>query len=167
MYPAPDAQRVAAFELIVADLHERAAEPEVVDSRLVPTVQIGLELRVYADEAVVVVATIEHGPHRGRGECVPYPRYGESPEGVLAAVSALAPEVAEGLDRAALATLLPAGAARRAQVDSEYFKSDPPGNLRIVLRASPADQPNFPGFSRDQISRRDPDFVENFVVIFA
>ena len=33
-------------------------------------------------EAVVVVATIGDGIHRGRGECVPYLRYGESVEGV-------------------------------------------------------------------------------------
>ena len=33
-------------------------------------------------EAVVVVATIGDGAHRGRGECVPYARYGESVEGV-------------------------------------------------------------------------------------
>jgi hypothetical protein len=29
-------------------------------------------------EARVVVATIEEGAFRGRGECVPYPRYGET-----------------------------------------------------------------------------------------
>ena len=29
-------------------------------------------------EAVVVVAELEHGGHRGRGEAVPYFRYGET-----------------------------------------------------------------------------------------
>jgi len=37
-------------------------------------------------EAVVVVAEVSDGQHTGRGECVPYHRYGETVEGVLAAV---------------------------------------------------------------------------------
>ncbi|MBP0575059.1 hypothetical protein J8J27_30540, partial [Mycobacterium tuberculosis] len=44
-------------------------------------------------EAVVVVATVDDGTHRGRGECVPYPRYGESVEGVVAAIEAAAPRL--------------------------------------------------------------------------
>ncbi|HEU4806531.1 MAG TPA: dipeptide epimerase, partial [Nitrobacter sp.] len=35
-------------------------------------------------EAIVVVAEISQGGRTGRGECVPYARYGETPEGVLA-----------------------------------------------------------------------------------
>ncbi|MEQ4599391.1 MAG: dipeptide epimerase, partial [Methylobacteriaceae bacterium] len=35
-------------------------------------------------EAVVVVATVEDGSFRGRGECVPYARYGETVENVAA-----------------------------------------------------------------------------------
>lgn len=65
-------------------------------------------------EAVVVVVTISHGPHRGRGECVPYSRYGESVEGVVAAIEACGPAIAEGLDRTGLQALLHPGAARNA-----------------------------------------------------
>ena len=65
-------------------------------------------------EAVVVVATIGDGAHRGRGECVPYARYGESVEGVAKAIEACAPAIAAGLDRAGLQALLPPGAARNA-----------------------------------------------------
>jgi L-alanine-DL-glutamate epimerase-like enolase superfamily enzyme len=65
-------------------------------------------------EAVVVVATIRHGHHRGRGECVPYARYGESVDGVAQAIEACAPAIATGLDRAGLQALLPPGAARNA-----------------------------------------------------
>src|ERR1700757_2767951 len=36
-------------------------------------------------EAVVVVAELSDGSHRGRGECVPYARYGETVEGVAGA----------------------------------------------------------------------------------
>src|ERR1700758_736285 len=35
-------------------------------------------------EAAVVVAAVEDGGFRGRGECVPYARYGESLNGTLA-----------------------------------------------------------------------------------
>jgi L-alanine-DL-glutamate epimerase-like enolase superfamily enzyme len=65
-------------------------------------------------EAVVVVATVESGGFVGRGECVPYARYGETVEGVAAAVEAMAPALAGGLERAALQAAMPAGAARNA-----------------------------------------------------
>src|SRR5919198_1593579 len=38
-------------------------------------------------EAVVVVAELSDGPHRRRGECVPYARYGETIDGVVAAIA--------------------------------------------------------------------------------
>lgn len=65
-------------------------------------------------EAAVVVAEIGDRAHMGRGECVPYPRYGESVDGVIAAIEGAREALAQGLDRASLATLLPPGAARNA-----------------------------------------------------
>jgi L-alanine-DL-glutamate epimerase-like enolase superfamily enzyme len=65
-------------------------------------------------EAVVVVAELTDGAHVGRGECVPYARYGESVEGVAAAIDGCASQLARGLSRAELAALLAAGAARNA-----------------------------------------------------
>lgn len=65
-------------------------------------------------EAVVVIAEIADGPFVGRGECVPYARYGETVEGVEADVRAMADAVAGGLDSAALQTAMKAGAARNA-----------------------------------------------------
>jgi L-alanine-DL-glutamate epimerase-like enolase superfamily enzyme len=65
-------------------------------------------------EAVVVVATVSDGKFRGRGECVPYARYGESVEDVAAAIEACAGAIADGAGRTDLATLLAAGAARNA-----------------------------------------------------
>jgi L-alanine-DL-glutamate epimerase-like enolase superfamily enzyme len=64
--------------------------------------------------AEVVVAELVLGAHRGRGESVPYSRYGETVDGVVAAIEALAPAVAQGLDRAGLQAALPPGAARNA-----------------------------------------------------
>jgi len=40
-------------------------------------------------EAVVVIAELSDGAHHGRGECVPYARYGESVEGVITALQAM------------------------------------------------------------------------------
>ncbi|MBT3069650.1 dipeptide epimerase [Rhodomicrobium sp. Az07] len=65
-------------------------------------------------EARVVVATVEDGGARGRGECVPYPRYGEAVEGVAATIESLSNAIAGGATRADLQTLLPGGAARNA-----------------------------------------------------
>jgi L-Ala-D/L-Glu epimerase len=65
-------------------------------------------------EAVVVTTELRDGACRGRGECVPYGRYSETPEGVVAAIEALRPALRQGFDRAALQAALPAGAARNA-----------------------------------------------------
>jgi L-alanine-DL-glutamate epimerase-like enolase superfamily enzyme len=65
-------------------------------------------------EAVVVTAKLSDGLHKGRGECVPYARYGETPDGVVAAIEAMRPLLAQGLDRAGLQNAMPAGAARNA-----------------------------------------------------
>ena len=62
-------------------------------------------------EARVVVAEISDGAHRGRGECVPYARYGESVESVLAQIASVQGALT---DRAALQAQLLAGAARNA-----------------------------------------------------
>ena len=61
-------------------------------------------------EARVVTATLERDGVRGRGECVPYARYGETVEGVAEAIAALPGDVT----REALQGLLPPGAARNA-----------------------------------------------------
>ena len=61
-------------------------------------------------EARVVTATVTRAGVTGRGECVPYPRCGETPESVMAQIAALP----EGIDRTALQSALPPGAARNA-----------------------------------------------------
>ncbi|ODR98803.1 dipeptide epimerase [Methyloceanibacter methanicus] len=65
-------------------------------------------------QAAVVLVEIGDGTWSGRGECVPYARYGESVEGVVAAIEILRPSLAQGLDRTRLERVLPAGAARNA-----------------------------------------------------
>jgi L-alanine-DL-glutamate epimerase-like enolase superfamily enzyme len=65
-------------------------------------------------EAAVVVATLSDGSTTGRGECVPYARYQESIESVVAAIEGQRDALARGLDRNALQPAMPAGAARNA-----------------------------------------------------
>ncbi len=65
-------------------------------------------------QADVVVAELDDGTHKGRGECVPYARYGETVEAVMALIAGLKDRVAAGLDRTALQLALPGGAARNA-----------------------------------------------------
>ncbi|MBK5920584.1 dipeptide epimerase [Rhodothalassium salexigens] len=62
----------------------------------------------------VVVTLRDAAGNSGRGEAVPYGRYGETPASVLAAVDAVTPALAEGAGRDALMSLMPAGAARAA-----------------------------------------------------
>ncbi|MDQ3035356.1 MAG: dipeptide epimerase [Myxococcota bacterium] len=86
----------------IAALHERwpiAGKFEIARGR-----------KTHAD---VVVVTISEDGLEGRGEAVPYARFGESVEGVCAAIRALAPAIERGLDRRGLAGSA-RGAARSA-----------------------------------------------------
>ncbi|GAK70813.1 putative dipeptide epimerase [Agrobacterium rubi TR3 = NBRC 13261] len=65
-------------------------------------------------EIHVVRCTIGDGEVKGIGECVPYARYGETIEGVMADIRALADAVADGLDRVTLQDIMKPGAARNA-----------------------------------------------------
>src|SRR5215469_10186601 len=64
--------------------------------------------------ADVIVVELRHGPYCGRGECVPYPRYGESIESVTTALESMRDPLRAGLDRTVLLGTMPAGAARNA-----------------------------------------------------
>ncbi len=65
-------------------------------------------------EAVIVVAEVSQDGLTGRGECVPYPRYGETPEATLDVLQAAAGALARGLTRQTLQAAMPPGAARNA-----------------------------------------------------
>src|SRR5258708_7293642 len=65
-------------------------------------------------EAVVVVAEISQDGLTGRGECVPYARYGETPEATLGTILAMQDGLRRGLDRETLQAAIGAGAARNA-----------------------------------------------------
>jgi L-alanine-DL-glutamate epimerase-like enolase superfamily enzyme len=94
------------------------------DFRIMPRLAISIErfpilgkfviARGAKSEAVVVVATIEDGAFRGRGESVPYARYGETVESVLAQIASVRAQIEASADRGLLQNLLPPGAARNA-----------------------------------------------------
>ena len=71
-------------------------------------------------EAQVVVARLEDDDKVGRGECVPYARYGETLEGVVETINGLSSAVETGLSRTDLQLSLPPGAARNA-VDCAFW----------------------------------------------
>jgi L-alanine-DL-glutamate epimerase-like enolase superfamily enzyme len=78
--------------------------------------------------ADVVLAELYDGQYRGRGECVPYPRYGESVDSVVKALEEMKRAVFSGLDRAELQTAMPPGAARNA-LDAAFWDLDAKRNF--------------------------------------
>jgi L-alanine-DL-glutamate epimerase-like enolase superfamily enzyme len=106
-------------------------------------------------EVVVVLAEVGNGGARGRGEGVPYARYGETPEGVVAAIEALRPALRDGMDRTALQAALPAGAARNALDCALWdFEAKRTGRRADELAALPPPKPLVTAFT---ISLADPE----------
>jgi L-alanine-DL-glutamate epimerase-like enolase superfamily enzyme len=102
------------------------------------------------EAAVVVVELVQksiQGSFRGRGECVPYARYGESVEAVMATLEGVKSSLA-GLDRAALQSAMPPGAARNALDcafwDLEAKRADRPVH---ALAGLPAPQPRITAYT--------------------
>ena len=93
-------------------------------------------------EATVVVAELGEGQARGRGECVPYSRYGESVENVCAAIEAMRARLAAGLTRLDLQDAMPPGAARNA-LDCAFWDLEAKRSGRSVhdLAGLPAPHP--------------------------
>ena len=94
-------------------------------------------------EAVVVVAELSDGRHRGRGECVPYARYDETVDGVAAALEAHRPARWRSASTAARCNRrCRAGAARNA-LDCAFWDLEAKRAGRPVheLAGLPAPQP--------------------------
>ncbi len=89
-------------------------------------------------EAKVVTVSVSRDGVFGRGECVPYARYGESMESVIAQIEGLPPRIT----RAELQAALPAGAARNA-VDCALWdwEAKQAGKRVWELAGLPAPQP--------------------------
>ncbi len=95
-----------------------------------------------ADVVVVELSDSAPGGASGRGEAVPYARYGETMQSVIDQIESLHGPLAEGLDRAGLQALLPAGAARNA-VDLAFWdlESKRSGKRHWELAGLPAPGP--------------------------
>src|SRR5690606_39097382 len=65
-------------------------------------------------EAAVLTCTIRMGDVAGRGECVPYARYGETLENVQEAIEAAREEIVGSASREELLAIMKPGAARNA-----------------------------------------------------
>jgi L-Ala-D/L-Glu epimerase len=79
----------------------------------------------------VVVAEISDVESRGRGECVPLRRFGESIDSVVAALEAMKGAVFSGLTRDTLQHAMPPGAARNA-LDCAFWDIDAKRAYRSV-----------------------------------
>ncbi len=93
-------------------------------------------------EAVVIVVELADGGQRGRGECTPYARYGESVASVSAQIAAMRLRLAEGLTRADLQGAMRPGAARNA-LDCAFWDLEAKRSGRPVyeLAGLPAPHP--------------------------
>lgn len=82
-------------------------------------------------EADVIVCRISEDGFFGRGECVPYRRYGETMEGVMADIMAVSKVIETGLTRDQLQSQMKPGAARNA-VDCALWDLDAKRSGRSV-----------------------------------
>ncbi|PHR96735.1 MAG: dipeptide epimerase [Oceanobacter sp.] len=64
--------------------------------------------------ADTIFVVIRDGEHEGRGESVPYARYNETIDGVLAQIESVRGEIEAGCDRERLMEIMPPGAGRNA-----------------------------------------------------
>jgi L-alanine-DL-glutamate epimerase-like enolase superfamily enzyme len=91
---------------------DRAVEAQLIEARAEawPLAKPFVIARGAKSEAHVIVAEVGAGDVRGRGEAVPYARYGETVDAAIEALRGLSGP----LSRARLSDMLPAGAARNA-----------------------------------------------------
>jgi len=88
-----------------------------VRQEIFPLAQVFTISRGSRTETRVLTVEISSEGCKGRGECVPYPRYGESIESVTRQIEWMANELTHlepAMNRAVLAERMPAGAARNA-----------------------------------------------------
>ncbi|MFN7164349.1 MAG: N-acetyl-D-Glu racemase DgcA [Hyphomonas sp.] len=93
-------------------------------------------------QAETVRVRISEGSNAGRGEGVPYARFGETVDSVTRALESVRDEIEAGMDRAALQSALPPGAARCA-LDCALWDLDAKQAGRPVwqLASLPAPEP--------------------------
>jgi len=116
---------------------ELTARPE--EFRLKEVFTISRGSRTVATVVHVMLRDTESG-YVGHGECVPYARYGETVEGVVEDILSCRAEIADGLDREALQSRLPAGAARNA-IDCAFWDLEAKTAVRPVYTLAGIEAP--------------------------
>lgn len=106
-------------------------------------------------ETEVVVVSLSDGTVAGRGECVPYARFGETIDEVLEALEALRPAISGGLSRNDLQWAMPPGAARNA-VDCALWDYEAKSTGRRAWHLAEQDAPA-PALTAMTISLDEPD----------
>lgn len=98
--------------------------------------------------AETIMVTLGRNGATGRGECVPYARYGESLDSVTAEIEAMRPVIVQGMDRTALNEQMPPGAARNA-LDCALWDLEAKLTGRAVHRLAglPAPEPVLTAFT--------------------
>ncbi|KQS02989.1 mandelate racemase [Sphingomonas sp. Leaf357] len=89
--------------------------------------------------ADVVTVTLRQGDVSGRGEGVPYPRYGETIKDTIDAIGGIASRVEAGLSRDDLARIMPPGAARNAIDNALWDLEAKLGGTSVAALAGLAD----------------------------
>ena len=108
-------------------------------------------------EARVVTVTLSDGTNIGRGESVPYARYGETVEGVIETIQSLREDLRNGLTRQDLQSRLEPGAARNA-VDCAFWdlEAKRAGELAHVMAGVPHIGPEITAYT---LSLAEPDVM--------
>jgi L-Ala-D/L-Glu epimerase len=110
-------------------------------------------------EAVVVRASVGNGTQTGHAECVPYTRYGETVEGVVADIEKQSALLAAGGSQDLLTSGLKPGAARNALDCALWdFAAKNSGKRVWELTGTPAPQPMITCFT---LSLGDPESMES------
>lgn len=92
-------------------------------------------------EAVVVVATITQNGATGRGECVPYARYGETVDSVIAEIEKARAAIEAGANRDDIGRLMPPGAARNAVDCALWDLEAKTGGVAVAARLGLTPEP--------------------------
>lgn len=93
--------------------------------------------------AHTVLVELRDGDAAGRGECVPYARYGETVESVIESIEGLREDLERGMGREALAGAMDPGAARNA-VDCALWDLEAKRSGRRAWAAPPGTEPPEP-----------------------
>lgn len=125
-----------------------------VEETVFPLAEVFSISRGSKTHANVVTVTLTNAGYRGWGESVPYARYGETVESVIAEIENLRAGIENGLNRETLQSRLPAGAARNA-LDCVYWdlQAKQSGKRAYELAGLPKPTPEITAFT---LSLADP-----------